>query len=131
MIVAQHDAILALLQAVPALVVHDGAVIGILPPRPYVVLWASAPHRTSDRLAGFSDLADTTFSTTAVADSARDVAQVQEWVHAALLDAAVTVTGRVSQRIDHTRSAAAEVDYDQRPPVVTAVDAWRLVSVPA
>ncbi len=131
MIVAQHDAILALLESVSDLSVYDGAITAALPPRPYVVLWASAPHRTSDRLSGFPDVADTTFSTMAVADTARDVAQVQEWANAALLNAAVTVAGRACQRIKHEGSADAEVDYDQRPPVITAVDAWRLVSFPA
>lgn len=130
MIRASHDAIYGLLDGIAALTVHDGLVPN-LPPLPYAVMWASGPLRSSDRLSGSQGNGRELFSTTCVGSTAEQVAWVQDKVHAALVDASVSVSGRRAGRIKHEESAATAVDYDADPPVITAVDTWALNTFPA
>jgi len=127
---AHHNAILGLLTGIPNLVLYDG-IVPNLPVLPYAVLWASAPLRYADRMCGNQINARELFSTTAVGSTADQVGWVQEKLHAALLGAPVTVAGRSCERIQHVESAATDIDYDVDPPVLTAVDSWLFVSVPA
>lgn len=129
MIRAHHNAVLSLLTGISNVTVYDGLVPD-LPSLPYAVLWASAPLRSTDRLCGTQLNARELFSTTAVGSTADQVGWVQEKVHAALVDARATVTGRSCERIQHYESASTDVDYDVDPPVLTAVDSWLFVSVP-
>ncbi len=130
MIRAHRQAVLAKLQAVPQLTTYDGLVPN-LPEHPYVVLWMSAPNRLSSRMCGVQSDAVQTFATTAVATDANQIGWVQEKVHGALVDAAVTVTGRSCERVKHEDTAPIDIDYDVDPPVLTAVDIWRFLSIPA
>lgn len=130
MIRAHRNAVLALLTGVPGLTVYDGIVPNV-PALPYAVLWTSAPLRWSDRMCGVQGNAREMFATTAVGTTADQVGWVQEKIHAALVDVRVTVTGRSCERIQHVESAAMDIDYDVRPPVLTAVDSWVFASVPA
>lgn len=129
MIVAHRTAVLELLEQTGNHV-HDGAPPN-LPPLPYVVLWSSGLRRVGSRWCGDQDDADMLFSTTVVAKTGADVARVQENVHAALVNAPVAVSGRSCQRVKHEDSQPADPDYDTDPPLITAVDVWRLISVPA
>ncbi len=133
MIRAHHNAVLALLSGVPNLTLYDGIVPG--PDEglsyPYAVLWASAPLRWSDRMCGEQGNARELFSTTAVGFTADQVGWVQEKIHAALVDVRAVITGRSCERIKHVESAPTDIDYDERPPVLTAVDSWLFASVPA
>ncbi len=129
MIRAHRSAVLDLLD-VPNLTVHDGLVPN-LPVLPYVVLWMTGPRRVTHSLCGVQSDADLTFATTCVGSDAEQVEWAQEKVHAALVDSRITVAGRSVTRIQHEDSAMPDVDYDVDPPVVTSVDVWRLLSVPA
>lgn len=133
MIRAHRDAVLSLLTGIPNLTLYDGIVPG--PDEglsfPYVVLWAATPLRWSDRMCGLQGNARELFSTTAVGFTADQVGWVQEKVHAALVDVRAVISGRSCERIQHVDSASADIDYDVRPSVLTAVDSWLFVSVPA
>lgn len=130
MIRAHRNAVLALLSGIPNLTLYDGIVPNV-PALPYAVLWASAPLRWSDRMCGTQENARELFSTTAVGATADQVGWVQEKVHAALVDVLAVISGRSCERIKHAESAATDIDYDVDPPVLTAVDSWLFVSIPA
>ncbi len=130
MIRAHRNAVLGLLEAVSNLTVYDGLVEDT-PALPYVVLWTSAPERLSHSLGGAQTDAWNTFTTTAVGTTSDQVGWVQEKVHGALVDAPVTVSGRSCERIKHDTTVAVAADYDVTPHVLTAVDVWQFLSIPA
>lgn len=132
MIRAHHQAVLGLLTGISDLTVYDG-IVPNLPALPYAVLWASTPLRYTDRMCGDQINARLVFSTHAVASTSVQVGWVQEKLNAALLGATVTVAGRSCERIQSFEygSGKPDIDYDVDPPVLTAVDSWLFVSVPA
>lgn len=130
-------AILALLTAQPQLAgrVYDGKVpvtaAGQPPGRPYVVLYASAPHATVYNLTGVSGMTDAIHQTTVVGDEADSVRLIQAVVKSALLDVAPAITGRIAFPIRHDYSNPVRRDDDTQPPVMYATDGWQLYSVPS
>jgi len=131
MIRAHRNAVLGLLTGIPDLTVYDG-VVPNLPALPYGVLWASAPLRWSDRMCGDQMNAREQFQTTAVGYTAVQVGWVQEKIHAALVGVRPVVAGRACERIQNDRPPGQmDIDYDVDPPILTAIDLWLFVSVPA
>ncbi len=129
MIRATADAVLALLQAQPV-TVYDGPPPN-LPDVRYVVLSMSGGIRTADRLCGDELNDDVTFSTIAYGIGTEQVRWAQEKAHAALKDAAVVIAGRNCQRIKHSDSQPIEADFDVDPPMLSALDVWRLITFPS
>lgn len=132
MIRAHHNAVLSLLSGIPDLTLYDG-IVPNLPALPYAVLWTSAPVRFADRLCGDQANARALFRTTSVGATPIQIGWVQEKIFAALLDVRVTVPGRSCERIKSYEPGRGEtdIDYDADPPVLTAIDSWLFVSVPA
>lgn len=131
-------AILALLNAQPQLAgkVYDARVpvdpITLKPPaRPYVVLYAQAPHATVYNLTGVSGMTDAVHQTTVVGDEADSVRIIQAYVKTALLDVAPAITGRLSFPIRHDYSNPVRRDDDIQPPAMYATDGWQLYTVPS
>lgn len=112
------------------LIVYDGTV----PPGatvPYVVLFPDQGQASSTRFDQVSDQRVFRVQTTSVASTVEQARWAAEKVHGALLDAVLTISGRATWPVRHETSRPIERDDDVTPPLMYAVDVWRLQSVPA
>lgn len=127
------DAILDLLRADPELVVCDGTVPqGTVPPY-CVVHFADADPELADSRG--LDGASTRHVTHAYVHSAGSnniaVRAVRQRVRAALLDVRPTIAGRSCMPIRREDGQPARSDEETGSPLISAVDVYRLESVPA
>lgn len=104
--------------------VPDNAVL------PYVVLYADGGHATADNLAGDPTHRQWQWQTTAVGADPDQARWAQEKAQSDLLGKTPTVPGRVCGRIVHDLTRDAVADFDVAPPVIYAVDRWRLQTYP-
>lgn len=130
MVKAHADAIKALMDSIPHITWHDGAVPDN-PALPYVVLWTSAPRRFSDSLKGDQRNGLTYFHTTTVALDPDGIRIVQGHVHDALTDARLDIPGYKPQRIQNTHTQPITPDRDVTPAVLFSVDQWQFITIPA
>lgn len=129
MIRAYVAAILAALRADPLLEVYDSAV----PPNPdlpYVVFWAAADRRSSDRATRVQWNADLFWQTTCVGGSPEQARAAQERVHDRLLDLRLQVAGRTTAPVQHLASPVMTRDDSLPTPLFVGVDQWGALSVP-
>lgn len=130
MIRAHIDAVVALLNASPNVVVHDG----IVPNNaalPYVVVFADQGAADPTSLAYASDWRTFHLHTTCVGSTQLQVRALAERVDAALLDQRPTVAGRSVAPLRKALTQPVRQDTDVDPPVLFAADVWVLSSVPA
>lgn len=129
MIAASAAAAHTHLAAALPIAVYDGAVPDN-PAVPYVVLWTSAPQRSSDRLSGEQSDGLHRFQTTCVDLTVQGARVVQDAVHAALVDAQLDVPGRASARVKHTSTQVPREETRPARHLWLAVDTWSLASFP-
>lgn len=129
---AELDAILARLTAGPGgpLNVYDARPSN--PTYPYVVVYADAGIRDSDREADVRIRRTLSWQTTTVGVSAAQCRAAVERVADALEDWRPTVTGRDCSKVEHELSRPVSAD-DTLPDrvVFTGIDQWSTVSNPA
>ena len=123
----------------PPLNVHDDEVPDGTDPRtdPYVVVYFTvktpngeeAPDKVS--LTMDSDVVEMSAYCHCVGGSAKAARIVQTRVRSRLLNARVTIAGRVCSPIRHVDNQPPRRDEDTGSLVVDAVDVYRLVTVPA
>lgn len=130
MIKVHADAILALLDTAEHITVYDAEVPND-PDLPYVVLWTTAPQRSTNRLSGGTTGAASNFQTTTVALDTAGLRIVQDHVHNALDGIRVEVPGYDTERVRHVNAEPIRPDYDVDPMVLYGVDQWQFVSIPA
>lgn len=123
-------ALLALLSAAPGVTAHDGAVPDGAAP-PYVVLRTSSGPRTRTGLRAVSDLVTVDAWCHSVGETREQAQWLADRVADALVDEVPAVTGRTCWPIEHLASQPVARDDDTRPPLMHAVDVFRLRSVPS
>lgn len=99
---------------------------------PYVVVYADAAPRTSDREADRRVQRDLGWQTTVVGQSAAQCRAALDRLTTQLEDWTPTLAGRVFSKVEHTGSQPVRKD-DELPDRVLfiATDQWRVVSDPA
>ena len=142
MIRAHLDAVLALLAplTVPpaSMLVRDGTVddeshpvTATAPPAtPYVVVSTDSMPMRGDRLADWSSILDGLLYVTCVGSDRREAQWAQEKTRALLLDVRPTVAGRSCWSLKLVDGDPMRPDRDVTPPVLVAVDVYRLASTP-
>ncbi|MFV2094825.1 hypothetical protein ACFHW1_04950 [Micromonospora sp. LOL_014] len=133
MIQAHADAILDLLRADSELTVIDGPVPqGTVPPYVVVYIDDSDPELPDSRpLTGDSERHVTRGYIHSVGSNGVAVRAVRQRVRAALLDVRPTIAGRSCMPIRREDGQPARSDEETGSPLVSAVDVYRLESVPA
>ena len=129
MIRAHVDGVLALLRATANLTVYDG-VVPNAPVLPYVVVWSDQGRAEATALAHVSDWRTFTVQTTYVGSTQVQVRALAERVETALLDKRPGVTGRTTGPLTKELTQPVRQDTDVDPPLLYALDVWRVSSVP-
>lgn len=122
-------AVLALVDAVPNVNVYD-AIVPNDPALPYVVVRTDTGPRTRSSILATSDRLDLTVWCTSVGATREQAQWVAEKVAGALLDVRPTVSGRQCFPIESVNSQPAQRDDAISPPLMYAVDEYRLTSIP-
>ena len=131
MVIRAHvDVVLALLTAVPNVRVHDG-IVPDKPTLPYVVVRTNSGPRSRSSLAVSSDHLTLGIWCTSVAANRAQAQWLAEKVTGALLDVTPTVAGRACFPIEAVNSQPVQRDDSVNPPLMYAVDEFRLSTVPA
>lgn len=101
------------------------------PTYPYVVVYADAAPRSSDREADVRVQADQGWQTTVVGETAGQCRAALDRVVDALTDWRPTLPGRVFHKVEHLSSQPVRPDDDLPDrSLFIATDQWRVVSDP-
>lgn len=121
---AGDAALLARLRSDPQLAnaVYEGVVTS--PPARYVSVYSGLGVDAGDRLAGPSNVNDTTYTIHSVATSVEQAKWVAGRVRTLLLDWTPPIAG--ARRMRHPVSRSPQVDRDANPPLWYLVDQWDL-----
>lgn len=127
---AHVTAVLTLLDAVPNLTTYDG-LVPARPVLPYAVVWPDSGRAERSSILAASNVVASEMYVTCVGSSREQAQWVAEKVDAALLDVRPTITGRSCWPIEQVLTRPVQRDDDVDPPLVYAVNVYRLASIPA